>query len=1167
MDSIKIPLVPQWNLISSCTSTPNDGFLYIGSKCINYVSKILPYTKIDDGHLPEVKVFHTRQQVKGIDCDPDWSKEKYFAALVGDNSVQIWDFDKGKAKIGHKAHIRQVHGDGDGPPLENVRMCFLKNRTVLSVDSSNLVILCLASNTYIKKRRIIPLKHDISIIKGSPYDENIFAAGTTRGLILLVNLKNESTLFTLRGHDTEITSLSWNGIGCNRPESLPLPTRLSEETLSSKPTLKTVTNTTPKSANKKKQCTNNDDIFDIYDYDYLENEFGAPPSKVNYKSDDEYFIKHNQVKTEPDFVGSENFDFAEACQNLKEDIIALKTDSLAENDQPKISIQVDLNDCKLAIDTLGSKNNSVSTVSNDGSLEMLDRSSEESSLIANHELVHKVDVHHPGIISKLDDVTDSNKIGQPKDVILASGSHESVVWIWDTKNGSAIDKIHLKTSSQNSFIEVCWLNQDSLLTNTRAGELVLWEKKTDETKQKTCFKQSKRTFSHRGVVSLCKLKNSETIWTISFYREITCEDINENKIIAKYSCASTNIASIRERPDDMNKIGFACADRRIGILNISNISSNNIYIENCANKIESAVMSIAWSSYDSLLAFGTMEGRIGILDSEKPANAPVNFNPFCGKPIYCIQWQENKIFACGNKKIAVYSSNKKNKDPFVLENINDASTLSLHGRFLLVGTNSGAIELYCKLQDSSNLKYELISSKSVSSKYISEISWSPIRTTHCVVVSLTNKIWVLSLTNDGKLDIEKTYYLGDNALGNASAKWSNRNENLFLTCGFDGAVRIWDISNSSTEKCIFLKQFNCPMLCGLFSPIDENVIICAGKATSIEMFNMKTEKGSEFSKSMWKRNKDKAFADVQWATKMVIPNTNPGRDRKKNRKQRGIQSNIMSTTEESETKEVIKMLEKVEIAKDELHTDSSGCGALFLKNHSTMLHLVAKESNKDALENLMKVLQDTKELNDVKSKKLLSQRLFGSRDDVKELLDEELRNHQTSGTKSIANLLIPQITGDLKEEILKCVQNKKMTEWHVSLAPTISYDFWKKCCIAYAHQLLEYGLVLQASTYLLACHDVTEVIEQFLNGNYYREAWMIGKIYRELDDPILEKILDKWISYLEMNGHFEGAAFICALSRQYKKCHDILNKRQRPTGEHSKILDFLTVKLHEDNQQ
>lgn len=64
----------------------------------------------------------------------------------------------------------------------------------------------------------------------------------------------------------------------------------------------------------------------------------------------------------------------------------------------------------------------------------------------------------------------------------------------------------------------------------------------------------------------------------------------------------------------------------------------------------------------------------------------------------------------------------------------------------------------------------------------------------------------------------------------------------------------------------------------------------------------------------------------------------------------------------------------------------------------------------------------------------------GSRDDVHKLLEIELKNHHDSKIVSIGNVLIPQLCGNLKSEILKNIESKTLTEQHISLAPSISYQ-------------------------------------------------------------------------------------------------------------------------------
>lgn len=43
-----------------------------------------------------------------------------------------------------------------------------------------------------------------------PHDSNLVAIGSKNGLVCIINLqKNGSILYKLRGHDTEVISLSW----------------------------------------------------------------------------------------------------------------------------------------------------------------------------------------------------------------------------------------------------------------------------------------------------------------------------------------------------------------------------------------------------------------------------------------------------------------------------------------------------------------------------------------------------------------------------------------------------------------------------------------------------------------------------------------------------------------------------------------------------------------------------------------------------------------------------------------------------------------------------------------------------------------------------------------------------------------------------------------------
>ncbi|KAL9914155.1 gem-associated protein 5-like [Glossina fuscipes fuscipes] len=85
----------------------------------------------------------------------------------------------------------------------------------------------------------------------------------------------------------------------------------------------------------------------------------------------------------------------------------------------------------------------------------------------------------------------------------------------------------------------------------------------------------------------------------------------------------------------MNKIALGFSDRRIGITDISNMTSTQVHIQNFSCRIDSAVMSLARSPDSKKIAFGTAEGRLGVLNVESSDKQQTTiFNPIYGKPVY-----------------------------------------------------------------------------------------------------------------------------------------------------------------------------------------------------------------------------------------------------------------------------------------------------------------------------------------------------------------------------------------------------------------------------------------------------------------------------------------------------------------------------------------------------
>lgn len=295
---------------------------------------------------------------------------------------------------------------------------------------------------------------------------------------------------------------------------------------------------------------------------------------------------------------------------------------------------------------------------------------------------------------------------------------------------------------------------------------------------------------------------------------------------------------------------------------------------------------------------------------------------------------------------------------------------------LIVGTQSGTIEYY-KLKSKDNPEdIELVNKIFVSPKYISDINWSSIQLNRFAVCSYSNKIAVLRITAEDIMEVERFLSVPESTnCKNVCVKFSNRNENMLLSCGSDGGIRIWDLKQSPTKELIYVKWFTSPMNSALFSPIDENVVICCGKSVSIELFDMSKEPSDNILES--KVSKTKSL-NIQWAvTVLTAESTGNAKSRRNRKKVNGI-------PKKDEDEEDIS--EKLDDLKLEPKTSPLKTRHGFMKSEVTVLYLSHKETNRQDLQSLNLFLNNNSETHP-----LMSTKLFGSKKDVENLLFDECK--------------------------------------------------------------------------------------------------------------------------------------------------------------------------------
>lgn len=140
---------------------------------------------------------YSLSSIKSFVCDIDWQTTRWFITFNEEHIVGVWNLDSGKTCRGHKAHfeyfkkqdlpMKRYATDSSG-----AAMCITKNRQVLSIDANAFVKYCVTSNTYsVLPENFITKRNTVSILKASPYNEDIVAAGHKNGLVLVVNIKSK----------------------------------------------------------------------------------------------------------------------------------------------------------------------------------------------------------------------------------------------------------------------------------------------------------------------------------------------------------------------------------------------------------------------------------------------------------------------------------------------------------------------------------------------------------------------------------------------------------------------------------------------------------------------------------------------------------------------------------------------------------------------------------------------------------------------------------------------------------------------------------------------------------------------------------------------------------------------------------------------------------------
>uniref|UniRef100_A0A182NPW3 Uncharacterized protein n=1 Tax=Anopheles dirus TaxID=7168 RepID=A0A182NPW3_9DIPT len=1185
MDEFVAPITHTWFHQNSIISTPDNGILYCSRYDVSYIPPV------EENSLPKTRIMTNHGFIKSLACSPDWTDKRLFATFDEHRNLYVWDLDLQQPVHGHRGHAAAPKDPRKQFSDITSAVCFSAHGKVLSCDRSDLVVYCLLTDTYKETLDFFRNKTVVTLAR-SPADRDVFIAGLKDGLIQIFSIKKMAVLHSLRGHDKEIVSIEcmsvpvFNKSGWRKQQK---PKEGNDGGSGS--ATKNVSERPKKQARKKAlPAADESDFFDIYDFNESQEEFGTIVDREGKEDAREQF--REKTKT------VEGFNFLEACENLKDDI--LKAATRREDDD-----EDDEND--------------------DGAGERSTIAQEDFNTDDENELDDCEKLRDYVVIDKEHGDNPEGDVGDDEmehRLVLVSGSRENTIWFWDYETGLPIDKLSVPCVANarlcdTSFTNVVWLDECHIVANNSNGQVIEWKvhftSRNDrlQVEAKTCLAPYpvEKIFHVIRANGIAKTDiNGRYIWCSSIHRKLVCLEVTEAgkaSVVLDYACLNPTNRCLVENPLESMVIAIGSGAPRIETINLASLQHDNISFKPSANKIGGPVMILAWHPEDEeKLAFGTKEGRIGVMDTGSSNNVPTVLKSFTNKEVYALQWcyltdeqQEKRLvlFACGKTNLAYYRMSGSQKyEPIECRQFGQISNISAVDNLCFLGTQDGSIFIADLDQ---NLK-QLYHTK-VAKRYICSLEY---KHKFLAVGSFDSTIRVLNF-NDGYdsgwftalLIVRETgrpnLTLDGHTEGICKLRWSRGDTMRLVSCSFDCTIRVWDALSATCLKIFHAGSY---VFAAIFSPLDENLILYAGKGISLASF--------DYTKQHAVRPK---VSDKPLKIKFAAHEDSKVVDSKKGKKSRSwLKTKAPTHSEAGKTDESVDQLtdgvKKVTLKEMAVQQTPASL--------STTFPLTNREANrtKDVLDCIVKLLHtpdpepepepeavdensdeycsEEEMISALKPKPIAipsapvepekqqsdeaedepmfyNEKLFSTEDKLKQLIEEEAKVHTITDTSSIGLVMMPQLLHKLKETILGCISKKKLTSHMLALAPYVSHMFWRQCCQAYAYQLIEGQQPLAAVPYFLASHKADASIEELCDAKYFREAWVICRLQKMPDDPMLEQVATKWVQHLDATGNYEAAALVWTGVKKYKEAISILEKRREMTEDIQRTIDELNVKL------
>ncbi|CAH1979283.1 unnamed protein product [Acanthoscelides obtectus] len=725
--------------------------------------------------------------------------------------------------------------------------------------------------------------------------------------------------------------------------------------------------------------------------------------------------------------------------------------------------------------------------------------------------------------------------------LLVSSAKEPTVIVWRVGTGSNIQAMlrlpakKSKKSVEKPFISVKWVTPNKIYCSSRNYELIQWTvpksmngdgelmKIIDNEHSSIIFSiaASHTDFINKDWV----IPTEHLVWTTSQDRLVVGyqldgdeEEINR---IFSYSTFAGIPLCLAETKLNPYGVAIGTGGGVLKLWDLSHSTSRIVSMHNLTQKIHSKVTCATWHpEIETILAFGTQEGRVGFFDISSIAEVPTVMPHYFTKEIHKIQYAPMEdglgLYIVAEGKL-VYWNLTTDENAITPVSTPDSFSVytfawKLDYSSLLIAFNLGLILVYSR---------ELIQVDSlVAENKLTCLLWNPLsytsditQSSFCMTYAGTlngKKLLILDHSRQSAKFDEKIVGTFDVADDNINCLSWNRYGTRVAVGTDNGFVYIWDYPTRAVLWNYINPTYQ-GITCVLFSPVGTEHIFCGTRDHSLNVFRIQEHPPFDAAALSIKRSAV-SEAKAEQAERLIEDTLR----------------RVGASPDESQRSVPHKKNELMPcFHRSKLSTEECVSELRRLFNY-------VQSNCDDADEGAAAAAPPAGEAD------ILD--IFGGQQAIESLVarNEEIQRQRRRGL----DVPLALFRSDTVDFLREAVNQRQVTPAVVALSPLVSTSLWMQAIEVYADILREdpNSDPYECITYYLAIHQTRAAIDVLLARNLHREALALARC-RCPNTDIVGTVVVRWAHYALGNGDFERAAQCFIYVRQFREAALALFRR------------------------